>query len=184
MKGSDKDPLLEDNKGASLPLPVSNKKAKADRSRTILTVAFFTLLLLTASHQYFSCLHRKDKQRINVILMISDGYGPASETFGRSFHQAVKGNTSPIAHYRTPLDKLLVGSHRSRSSDSLITDSAAGATAFACGVKSYNGAIGVDKEGKLCATIFEGAKEKGMLTGVVVTTRLTDAVSGTEDIGR
>jgi len=107
--------------------------------------------------------------------MISDGYGPASETFGRSFHQAIQHDTSPNANYKTPLDKLLIGSHRSRSSDSLITDSAAGATAFSCGLKSYNGAIGVDAKGELCGTVLEGAKEKGWLTGVVVTSRLSDA---------
>lgn len=38
-----------------------------------------------------------------------------------------------------PLDRLLVGSSRTRSSNSLVTDSAAGATAFSCGIKTYNG---------------------------------------------
>lgn len=70
---------------------------------------------------------------------------------------------------------MLIGTHRSRSSDSLITDSAAGATAFSCGIKTYNGAIGVDSSGKDCDTIFEAAKRDGFLTGVVVTSRLTDA---------
>ena len=37
----------------------------------------------------------------------------------------------------------IVGSSRTRSSNSLVTDSAAGATAFACAIKTYNGAIGV-----------------------------------------
>ncbi|UZJ54537.1 hypothetical protein CBS101457_003857 [Exobasidium rhododendri] len=143
----------------------------------IVFVAFFLFLGLRQSSRPFISQrhHRHQSKRTNVILMISDGYGPASETFGRSFHQALKNNTSPTAKYKTPLDRLLVGSHRSRSSDSLITDSAAGATAFSCAIKSYNGAIGVDAEGELCATVFEGAKEKGMLTGVVVTSRLTDA---------
>jgi len=73
---------------------------------------------------------------------------------------------------------MLVGTHRSRSSDSLITDSAAGATAFSClNTKTYNGAIGVDENGEPCDTIFEAAKRQGWSTGVVVTSRLTDAVS-------
>jgi alkaline phosphatase len=71
--------------------------------------------------------------------MISDGFGPASETFARDYEQYVKKLNY---NYLTPLDKILVGSSRTRSSDSLITDSAAGATAFACAIKSYNGAIG------------------------------------------
>lgn len=36
-----------------------------------------------------------------------------------------------------------VGFHKSISADNLVTDSAAGATAFACGKKTYNGAIGI-----------------------------------------
>ncbi|PWN23834.1 alkaline phosphatase-like protein [Microstroma glucosiphilum] len=114
-------------------------------------------------------------------MMISDGYGPASHTFARTFYQTLHRNSSdnpdgvPPFNWGFPLDKALVGSHRSRSSDSLITDSAAGATAFSCGLKSYNGAIGVDSAGTPCGTVFEAAKEKGYLTGVVVTSRLTDA---------
>lgn len=169
-----------------LPLPVlnraRNKTSQWKRAFLGLVVVLFLFLVsqrylpIPFFHRYHQSLYRHSK-RTNIILMISDGYGPASETFGRSFHQAVTKNTSPTAHYKTPLDKIMVGSHRSRSSNSLITDSAAGATAFACGLKSYNGAIGVDAKGQLCATVFEGAKEKGLLTGVVVTTRLTDAVS-------
>ncbi|PWN52762.1 alkaline phosphatase-like protein [Violaceomyces palustris] len=112
-------------------------------------------------------------EKINVIMMVSDGYGPASQTFTRAFGSLLSEN--PKGEGRLPLDKILVGSHRSRSSSSLITDSAAGATAFSCALKSYNGAIGVDENGKPCGTVFEAAKEKGLLTGVVVTTRLTDA---------
>lgn len=107
--------------------------------------------------------------------MISDGYGPASHTFARSLYRTLHAETVPEIGWGFPLDAKLVGSHRSRSSDSLITDSAAGATAFSCGLKSYNGAIGVDSHGKPCGTIFEAAKSQGYLTGVVVTSRLTDA---------
>lgn len=78
-------------------------------------------------------------EKRNVILMISDGFGPASETFARDYIQYVKKLNY---NYLTPLDEILVGSSRTRSSNSLVTDSAAGATAFACSVKTYNGAIG------------------------------------------
>lgn len=129
--------------------------------------------------------------RTNVIFMVSDGYGPAGATLGRSFMQYVHekqgagsshasrngGSASTFKHFVTPLDKLLVGTHRSRSFNSIVTDSAAGATAFACGLKTNNYAIGVDQHNTPCGTLLEGAKEHGMLTGVVVTTRITDAVS-------
>ncbi|KAJ1658437.1 vacuolar alkaline phosphatase [Dispira simplex] len=111
-------------------------------------------------------------QARNVILMISDGFGPASEAFARQYHQEI--HRYPES-WMSPLDKLLVGSSRTRSSNSLITDSAAGATAFSCAQKSYNGAIAVDSDGKPCGTVLEAAKAKGMLTGLVVTSRITHA---------
>jgi alkaline phosphatase len=72
-------------------------------------------------------------------MMISDGFGPSSETFARQYH-SWKENLPVKSMF--PLDKIIVGTSRTQSSSSLITDSAAGATAFACGIKTYNGAIG------------------------------------------
>ncbi|RHZ87045.1 hypothetical protein Glove_41g34 [Diversispora epigaea] len=108
----------------------------------------------------------------NVILMISDGFGPASETFAREYYQYVNDLKY---NYMTPLDEILVGSSRTRSSDSLVTDSAAGATAFSCAKKTYNGAIGVDPDKFPCGTILEAAKAIGMVTGLVATSRITHA---------
>jgi alkaline phosphatase len=56
-----------------------------------------------------------------------------------------------------------------------VTDSAAGATAFSCGRKSYNGAISMVPGYRPCGTVLEAAKRKGMRTGLVVTTDVTDA---------
>jgi len=72
-------------------------------------------------------------------MMISDGFGPASQTYGRSYWQYKNNLTIGTL---TSLDKMLVGTSRTRSSNSLITDSAAGATAFSCALKSNNAAIG------------------------------------------
>ncbi|KAF8932639.1 hypothetical protein BGZ58_006894 [Dissophora ornata] len=105
-------------------------------------------------------------------MMVSDGFGPASETYARSYYQYVNNLKED---YMTPLDEILVGSSRTRSSSSLVTDSAAGATAFSCALKTYNAAIGVDSNGTPCGTILEAAKELGMLTGLVVTSRVTHA---------
>lgn len=115
---------------------------------------------------------QRSKKR-NVILMISDGFGPASETMARNFYQEI--NHLPVG-YQSPLDEILVGSSRTRSSNSLVTDSAAGATAFSCQLKSYNGAIGVTDSQKPCGTVLEAAKlQRGMATGLVVTSRITHA---------
>lgn len=114
----------------------------------------------------------KKSSKKNVIFFVTDGMGPASLSLSRSFRQYTQD--LPMDDVLN-LDKYLIGSSRTRSSSSLITDSAAGATAFSCGLKSYNGAIGVNSEKKPCGTLLEGAKLLGYHTGLVVTTRMTDA---------
>ncbi|KAI4113363.1 MAG: hypothetical protein LQ345_005639 [Seirophora villosa] len=108
----------------------------------------------------------------NLIFMVSDGVGPTSLSLTRSFRQAATG--LPIDDVLV-LDEYLIGSSRTRSTSSLITDSAAGATAFSCGQKSYNGAISVLPNRDPCGTVLEAAKRAGYMTGLVVTTRITDA---------
>ncbi|CEQ41938.1 SPOSA6832_03716, partial [Sporobolomyces salmonicolor] len=133
--------------------------------------------------------------KLQVILMISDGMGPASETMGRTYLQYLRDTKSASSNYErtllnesvwaglaagfegraegmgvTPLDEMLT-----RSSNSLVTDSAAGATAFACTLKTYNGAIGVTPSKTPCGTILEAAKRQGFSTGLVATSRLTHA---------
>lgn len=75
--------------------------------------------------------------------MVSDGFGPASETLARNYYTHI--HSLPFGS-QLPLDTILVGASRTRSSSSLVTDSAAGATAFSCALKTYNGAIGVDPQ--------------------------------------
>ncbi len=106
---------------------------------------------------------RADRPR-NVVLMIADGFGPASATLG------LAGKGAPLA-----FDSLLVGSVETSSADSRVTDSAAGATAYACGIKTYNGAISVDPTGAPCRTLLEAAEARGMATGLVATSRITHA---------
>ncbi len=101
----------------------------------------------------------------NVIFMIGDGMGVSQITAGM-----IKNNN------RLNLERFpIVGLHKSYSSDNLITDSAAGATAFSAGVKTYNGAIGVNPRKKPVKTILEECEEKGMATGMVSTSTIVHA---------
>ena len=75
----------------------------------------------------------------------------------------------------TALDEIFVGTSRTKSYSSLVTDSAAGATAFSCTTKTYNGGVAVTPEVLPCGTVLEAAKAKGMKTGLVVTSRITHA---------
>ena len=56
-----------------------------------------------------------------------------------------------------------------------VTDSAAGGTAIACGYKTVNGNIGLDKNEKVIKSLTELAYEKGMSAGVMSTERKTGA---------
>jgi len=100
----------------------------------------------------------------NLVLMIADGFGPTSRTMGRE----MRGE-------RLALDDIIIGSIGTSASNSIVTDSAASATAYASGVKTYNGAIGIDVHGNPAPTLLETAEKQGKLTGLVSTARITHA---------
>ncbi|MEL7422814.1 MAG: alkaline phosphatase [Bacteroidota bacterium] len=101
----------------------------------------------------------------NIILMIGDGMGLTQITAG----MYVNGNKLHLEEFP------VVGLHKSHSSDNLVTDSAAGATAFSAGRKTYNGAIGVDPDTTSLYTILEEAEDQGMATGLVSTSTIVHA---------
>ena len=68
-----------------------------------------------------------------------------------------------------------IGFHKNQASDEYITDTAAGATALACGEKTYNGAISVDQNKKTLTTILEIAESHGLASGLVATCSITHA---------
>jgi len=68
-----------------------------------------------------------------------------------------------------------VGFSKTQSSDNYITDSAAGGTALSSGIKTYNGAIGVNPDTVAVKTILEMAEEKGLATGLISTSAITHA---------
>ena len=105
------------------------------------------------------------KKPKNIILLIGDGMGITQITAG------MYANNNSLNLERAQY----VGLHKCHSADSLITDSAAGATAFACGKKTYNGAIGVDAKGKPIKTILEYAEEANFNTGLVATSTIVHA---------
>lgn len=101
----------------------------------------------------------------NIIFMIGDGMGLSQVSAGMYRN----GNRLFLEQFP------IVGLHKAYAKDNLITDSAAGATAFASGVKTNNGAIGVDADGKPVVTILEEAEKRGLATGMVVTSTIVHA---------
>ena len=100
----------------------------------------------------------------NVIFMVPDGYSASYATNYRWY----KGE-------ETVLDSMLVGMHRTYSSNSEVTDSAAAGTAMATGIKTNNGMISTSPDGKDLKTILEVAEEKGKSSGLVATSTITHA---------
>lgn len=56
-----------------------------------------------------------------------------------------------------------------------VTDSAAAATAFATGVRTRNGAVGVRRDGTRVRSLLDDARRLGRATGLVTTSEVTDA---------
>ncbi len=108
---------------------------------------------------------QKPKGPKNIIFMVGDGMGIAQITAG------LYSNSNHLELERCPI----AGFHKSYSSNYLTTDSAAGATAFACGKKTYNGAIAVDEDKDPMPTILEEAEKHGLATGLVVTSTIAHA---------
>jgi len=114
----------------------------------------------------------------NVIVLIPAGCSQSLVTLARCCRGA------PLA-----VDAIQVGVVKTASADSLVTDSAAAATALACGVKTGNGVLGSapdadaafrpadlpDAPGQPLATVLEAAKHSGRSVGMVVSASVTDA---------
>ncbi len=106
-----------------------------------------------------------NKKPKNIILLIGDGMGLSQVSASLFFNE----NNSNFDRFST------IGLIKTSSFSDLITDSAAGATAFASGVKTYNGAIGVTKDSVSIETIVEQISKKGIHTGLVSTSSITHA---------
>lgn len=111
----------------------------------------------------------------NIILFIGDGMGQAHIDAARIYKLGSSG--------RLGLDALPEGgSSRTYSTSHFVTDSAAGATALACGAKTYNGAIGVTDPAidpthtsRPLRNITQLALASGKAVGLVSTARVTHA---------
>lgn len=105
------------------------------------------------------------KKPKNIILFIGDGMGTAHVTAGMT----VNGQPLNLMKFKYS------GFSITQSADNYITDSAAGGTAIACGIKTNNGMIGVAPDNTVVASITEIAHREGLATGVVSTSAITHA---------
>ena len=125
----------------------------------------------------------------NIILMIPDGGGFGNFDLAEAAKLAgtgVKGQRTPITtdaiagetHNGLYLSDYLIATSRTRSSDSEVTDSAAGGTAISSGYRTVNGRVGMDPTGVPRPSLLEAAQADGKATGIVTTSYWTDATPG------
>jgi alkaline phosphatase len=106
----------------------------------------------------------------NVIFINGDGMAAAHREAGRLF---LAGPDGSLAMDRFPYSGQLTTSPADPAS--VVTDSAAGASAWATGRRTYNGAVSVDTRGRSLPTLGAQAKRAGRATGLVTTAQVTDA---------
>lgn len=109
----------------------------------------------------------------NIIMVVSDGMGPAYTTAYRNYADDPATPTVETGVF----DEILVGNASTYPAhvSGYVTDSAAAATALATGHKSYNGAIGVDADKQPVQSVLQYAKSLGMRTGITVTSQINHA---------
>ncbi|MCC2956737.1 alkaline phosphatase [Massilia sp. IC2-477] len=125
----------------------------------------------------------------NVIFFLGDGMGLNTLTAARIFHAGEEGELT--------IDRLPESAFvKTFSNDAMVTDSAAGMAAYMTGVKQNNGVISMSfgtrsiapgkdangnalvskcENGSPATTLLELARSRGMATGVVTNTSVTDA---------
>jgi alkaline phosphatase len=132
------------------------------RSKIIILVSIVLTLVACKSG---STAIKEVRNPKNVILLISDGTGLSQISSAFFF----KESSPNYARFKN------IGLIKTSSSREDVTDSAAGATAFACGVKTYNGAIGVSDDSTEVRNLVEIVSAKNIKTGVIATSSITHA---------
>ena len=105
-----------------------------------------------------------------VFLFIGDGMSTPQRMIADEFSRSIGNgqlaiNTLP-QHATT----------RTRSANSLVTDSAAAATAIACGERTINGRLGISADGKRkLVSLAEVARDKGKKIGIITSVTINHA---------
>ena len=130
------------------------------KKKVSIAIALLAVLAVT------SCSSAKDDPQVkNVIYLIGDGMGFGAVTSLLLTEDSVTGfEQAPV-----------IGLNETCSANNYVTDSPAGGTALATGVRTRNGYCGLDPEGNRMTTILHKAQAMGKKTGIVVNTTLTEA---------
>ncbi|QPB43695.1 alkaline phosphatase [Rodentibacter haemolyticus] len=117
----------------------------------------------------------QQKQVKNVILLIGDGMGDSEITIARNYAEGASGAFKGLDALPFSGQITTYALDKKTKLIEQVTDSAASATAWTSGIKTYNGAIGVDINGKPVQNLAEIAKKLGKSVGNVSTAEIQDA---------
>lgn len=136
-----------------------------------LNYSFLAVLLLISCAEKPASVSAEDPADVpsgpkNIILMVGDGMGLSQVSAAIYYKEDGDPNFDRFG---------TVGLSKTSSGSDLITDSAAGATVFSAGIRTYNGAIGVDMDTIPVPTIVEQLSERGFGTGIVATSSIQHA---------
>ena len=132
---------------------------------TYKNIIFLVLLVTLFSCKAQLALEEVPPKAKNVILLIGDGTG-LSQISSAFYFKQTSPNYARFKH---------IGLINTSSSREDITDSAAGATAFASGVKTYNGAVGVADDSTEVKNLVEIVSLQHIKTGVISTSSIQHA---------
>jgi len=137
-------------------------------------LSLFTVLILSScisvnvSENKVDATYTSTDKPKNIILLIGDGMG-LSQVSASLYYNTEKSNFERFNQ---------IGLIKTSASGDLITDSAASATAYSAGIKTYNGAIGVKQDTTAVETIVETVSKNGLATGLVATSSIVHATPG------
>jgi alkaline phosphatase len=109
--------------------------------------------------------NQKTEKPTNIIYLIGDGMGLSAVSTGQYYRDQLS-SFSRFKH---------IGLINSSSASHKVTDSGAAGTALAAGIKTYNGAIGMNTSRISVPNITEIVSDLGWSTGVVATSSITHA---------
>lgn len=102
-----------------------------------------------------------------VFLFVGDGMGPEVRKYYQKNYTESSLEKFPVS--------VMTGTNNAAGQ---VTDSAASGTAIACGIKTYNGSIGMDKNHTPVTSLAKIFRDKGYSVGIITSVGLNDATPG------
>ena len=141
----------------------------------LISAICITAMLFNLS-AYEADAKKKDEKAKYVFLFIGDGMGSTHVAVAESYLSYLQGKLGGAMLTMSQFP--YYGTATSYSADANVTDSSAAGTAISCGVKTYNGGLGVDAEGNEARSMAYDLKDDGYQIGIISTVPINHATPG------